>query len=283
LDLKPRWNGEVSAEAFHGIKEIVAEEAGIDLGSYKDKCIKRRIAVRVRLTGNSSAESYLLQLKEEKKERKKLVAALTINVTQFFRNHAVFDKVGEVVLPKLLDKRKNGDMERMPLKIWSAGCSSGEEPYSLAILLLEKFRKELGRFGASILGTDLDEKVLRQASEGIYGEKCFGEISSELKRKYFSQHPDNYYRVKDDVRSLVVFEKNNLLEKGPSERQDIIFCRNMLIYVSREEQERVLGRFADYLLPEGFLVLGKSEALVGMSRKLFDVICPRERIYQKKA
>ena len=268
---------------FRGIKEIVAEEAGIDLGSYKDKCIKRRIAVRVRLTGNSSAESYLLQLKEEKKERKKLVAALTINVTQFFRNPAVFNKVGEVVLPKLFDVRKNGDLERIPLKIWSAACSSGEEPYSIAILILEKFRKELGRFGVSILATDLDEKVLRQASEGIYAEKCFGEISPELKKKYFSQHPDNYYSVNDDVRNLVVFEKNNLLEKGLFERQDIIFCRNMLIYVSREEQERILARFADSLLPEGFLVLGKSEALVGTSRKLFDVICPRERIYQKKS
>ncbi|MBE9536920.1 MAG: protein-glutamate O-methyltransferase CheR [Proteobacteria bacterium] len=283
MDLKSRWNGEVSTEVFHGVKEIVAEEAGVDLGSYKDKCIKRRIAVRVRLTGSSSAESYLLQLKEDKEERKKLVAVLTINVTQFFRNSAVFDKVGEIVLPKLFDKRKNDSMVRMPLKIWSAGCSSGEEPYSIAILLLEKFKKEFGQFGASILGTDLDEKVLQKASEGVYSEKCLGEISPELKGRYFSPQPDNCYRITDDVRRLVLFEKDNLLEKGVFERQDIIFCRNMLIYVSREEQERVLIRFADYLHPEGFLVLGKSEALIGTSRELFNAICPYERIYQKKS
>lgn len=283
MELRSHWDGDISADVFQGIKEIVAEETGVDLGSYKNKCIKRRIAVRVRLSGNSSAESYLLQLKEDFEERKKLVAAITINVTQFFRNKAVFDKVGDIVIPKLFHMRNSGEMEKMPLKIWSAGCSSGEEPYSLAILLLERFNKDLGRFGASILATDLDEKVLRHAEEGIYSEKCLGEMPTEFKEKYFSACSNNTYRVNDDVRNLVVFKKDNLLEKGFSERRDIIFCRNMLIYVSREEQEKVLGRFADYLLPEGFLILGKSEALVGNSRKLFDVICPRERIYQKKS
>jgi len=281
LDLKKRWDGDIPEEAFHGIKKIIAQETGIDLGSYKDKCIKRRIALRVRLTGNSSAGSYLFQLKNDGEERKKLIATITINVTQFFRNHAVFDKVAEVVLPKLFDMRRNGDTEKMPLKIWSAGCSSGEEPYSLAILLLEKFKKDLGRFGASILATDMDEEILRQAREGIYGEKCFKEISPELKRKYFSPCPDSCYRINDEVRDLVVFERADLLKKSFFEKQDVIFCRNMLIYVSREEQERALGRFADCLQGGGFLVLGKSEALVGTSRKLFDVVCSRERIYQK--
>lgn len=282
MDLKSRWDGDVSAEVFQGIKEIVADEAGLDLGSYKDKCIKRRIAVRVRLTGSSSAESYLLHLKEDGEERKKLIAVMTINVTQFFRNHAVFDKVAEIVLPKLFDKRKNGDVEATPLKIWSAGCSSGEEPYSLAILLLEKFREDLGLFGASILATDLDDKVLGKANEALYSKKCFNEISPELKERYFSPCPDDYYRVIDDVRRLVIFEKGNLLEKGFFEKQDLIFCRNLLIYISKEEQERILISFVEHLSSEGFLVLGKSEILVGKSRELFNTICPRERIYQKK-
>jgi chemotaxis protein methyltransferase CheR len=271
--------GEISEEAFRGIKEFVCEESGIDLGSYKDGCIKRRISVRVRVSGSRTADEYLLKLKRDDKELKKLLKVLTINVTEFFRNPPTFNKVRDVVIPTILaEKIKKDDHV---FKAWSVGCSSGEEPYSIAILLKDLLVNEYRKFSSSIVATDVDEEMLNKGCAALYDEGQLKNVEPHLKEKFFAREDDDKYRVVKSVRRVVTFKKKNLLEDSGYENQDIIFCRNILIYFSRNLQEEILLNLARALKKGGFLVLGKAETLTAGSRKLFEAICPTERIYQK--
>lgn len=269
---------DIPEEIFDEIKGIVKRESGLDIGNYKDKCIKRRIAVRIRARGCLSARDYLMRLKGDRDETGKLLRVLTINVTQFFRNMPTFDKIREVVFPEIFrNKASEGNLN---LRVWSAGCSSGEEPYSLAILLREFFEEELRRFSTFIIATDFDEEMIARAREGAYDERNMQEMPARLREKYFTRE-DNVYRLADKVKRMVAFRRRNLLTDKIYRDQDMILCRNILIYFSREQQRQILAKLAEALNIGGFLALGKAETLMADSRKHFRTICPRERIYQK--
>lgn len=278
-NIREKYRSEIPADIFEDIKLIVRSSSGLDIGNYKDKCIKRRIAVRVRARGCDSARDYIRILKSDDSELDKLLGALTINVTQFFRNPSAFKKIKEVVFPKIFEeKAKNGGAY---LRVWSVGCSSGEEPYSIAILLKNYFADAIGKLTVSIMATDFDDEAINKGREGVYEEKSLVEVEPAILEKYFLRQFDGRYCLSNDIKRMVTFKKRNILTEKIYREQDIIICRNMLIYLSRDEQKRIIERLSEALAEKSYLVLGKAETLMAENRKIFDTLCPRERIYQK--
>jgi chemotaxis protein methyltransferase CheR len=243
---------------------------------YKDKCLRRRIAVRMRARGEESFAGYAALLDRDPREYDLLLDALTINVTKFFRNAPVWEAIEERVVPALFERPA-------PVRIWSAGCASGEEAYSVSILLREWAARhgrarELDRFG--ILGTDIDRRSLDAARRAEFPELSLDETPPERRERWFSA-PGPPFRLHDEARRNVDFLHRDLIS-GPAEKgQSLIVCRNVIIYFDRRIQEELFQRFHDALLPGGFLVLGKVETLLGRARSLLRTVSTRERIFQR--
>ena len=265
---------DLSDTAFSAIRDILHQSRGFDLESYKNRCIKRRIAARIRNMGCPSAEDYLLRLRGDDSEIDQLIETLTIHVSQFFRNPSTFSKLEEKILPELLEARRG----RAEVRVWSVGCAGGEEPYSIALLCDELCQPD---DRVAILGTDISGEVLKRARTGLYESHRLVEVPSEVLAKYFSPEGTRY-RLTAQIRSRVRFFRHDILTDRPFHRVDLILCRNMLIYFSRQEQEKILQSLAAALVPEGMLVLGRAETMVSESRELFTCIDPSERIYRKK-
>lgn len=208
----------------------------------------------------------------------RLLKVLTIHVSQFFRNPSTFSKLTTDIFPYLMFKSANEG--RPVLDIWSVGCSSGEEPYTLAILMLDTFSEELEKTAVSIQATDIDERILEIAREAAYEPERLKDVPPLLKERYFETCNGRFRPVRQ-VREMVRFRQCDLLHENSFIVSDLILCRNVLIYLERVEQERILHLFADALRPGGVLVLGKAETLVGNARSLFKTVCPVERIYKK--
>lgn len=260
------------------LKNLLFKKRGLDLSEYKDKYIKRRIAVRLRSTKCKSIEEYIHYLQQNETEYKKLLDVIAIQVTQFFRNPQTFRLIKQKIIPELtfLKFKKHSEF----IRIWSAGCASGEEPYSLAILLKEALGKDIDKFKITIFATDIDKSALNKGILGVYNKSKLAEVEPEIVNKYFSISDGEYY-LKEEVKKMVFFRRQNLLQPLTFDYLDIIFCRNVLIYFSRECQERILLNFAEVLNKGGFLILGKAETLIGKSRGSFQTIDIKERIYQK--
>jgi chemotaxis protein methyltransferase CheR len=252
----------------------------LDLESYKNRYARRRIAVRLRARDCADLEQYLALLDREPKEWNLLLQALAINVSTFFRNPETFAVIRARILPAVIRWRQRRGQPR--LKFWSAGCSEGEEAYSLAILLREHFPRPLATLAVSILATDLDAESLARARAGSYPAARLAELPAELREKYFRPQGEQWL-LRPRVTSLVEFSGHDLLRDPAPQDLDLVVCRNVLIYLSRAEQERILARFFQSLRPEGFLVLGKTETLIGPLRRAMLPVAPRERVYQKPA
>jgi len=263
--------------AFEALKELLIQERGLDLEAYKESCIYRRIFLRVRSSGYQSLGSYYRALVRDPEELDKLFQYLTIHVTEFFRNPVAYDYLKRRILHKILLEFRNATK----LRIWSVGCSSGEEPYSLAILML-KARDELGvSTPFTILATDIDEQVLEKGKKGYYSGDSLKNVEPKDLVGYFVQKGEGY-QVKDELAKVVSFRQANVLTDRPGHEKNLIVCRNLLIYLSREQQEKVIMRFSDFLVPGGYLMLGKAETLIGQNRIYFQNISPTERIYRKR-
>ncbi len=260
-------------EAFARIRDILLDGRGFDLDAYKDRCIKRRIAARIRSLGFATAEDYLELLAGEDSEQEKLLESLTIHVSQFFRNPSTFAVLEEELLPELLRKRRgNGEV-----RVWSAGCAGGEEPFSIALLCDELCGPE---DQVSIFGTDISADILKRARQGLFEAHRLVEIPEPVLAEYFKLDGVKY-QLSSRIRSMVRFFRHDILQDRPFHRVDLILCRNMLIYFSRLEQERILKSLAAALVPGGLLVLGRAETLISESRDMFSCINPAERIYRK--
>ncbi len=231
--------------------------------NYKVKPLVRRIRSRMRKVGLDNYNDYAKLLKGSREEKNKLKESLTINLTSFFRNKTVFDTLKTEILPSLEN----------PV-IWSAGCANGAEPYAIAILC-----KEI-KLKCSILGTDIDKESIKAACKGIYDESDLTEMTSYYKLKYFEKVKEGY-RVTREIRNSVEFQNLDLKDVDFKEKFDLIFCRNVLIYLNKEFQEKILGSFCTALKRDGFLVLGKVESIPNNARKLFKPINIKERIYAK--
>jgi chemotaxis protein methyltransferase CheR len=263
---------------FHALMDKITRDRGFRCTSYKDKCLRRRIAVRMRAKGTVSHTEYAGILDADPAEYDRLVRSLTINVTKFFRNWDTFHAAQQKVIPALWER---GESE---LRIWSAGCASGEEAYSVAILI-HKYaveRSQQSRLDAvSIVGTDIEAHCLGAAENAVYGETSLGETPVELRQRYFTEMA-GLFTVLPEVRRLVKFQRGDLLQsKPPFEDVHLLVCRNVVIYLEREAQDALFEAFHRVLAPGGFLVLGKVETLLGAARGRFSAVNARERIFRK--
>ncbi len=271
---------EISDSAFSELRRKLVKERGLDLNGYKDRCIRRRIAVRLRAMQCSSLEGYLKILLEDPQELDRLIQAVTINVSGFFRNQETFELIRERILPSIIAWRNaNGEKE---LNIWSAGCATGEEVYSLAIMLRQYFRGAVHSMRVFIVATDINESFLARARQGIYSHERLEAVPPSLRKRYFREREGSLELI-PRIREMVSFEKQDLFEPCPFRQMDLILCRNVLIYLSRMVQEKIFRGFHEALRPEGFLVLGKTESLLEPVQYGFRSILPRERAYQKVA
>jgi len=249
--------------AFEALTNKISRERGVSCGSYKDKCLKRRIAVRMRARGVHTYEDYGAILDRDAHEYQELLDALTINVTKFFRNAETWNAL-RPYLDTLAGARPN-------LRVWSAGGASGEEPYTIAVLLAEA-----GTPGV-IDATDVDRLSLERTRQAKYPDAAFTEMPANLKRRYF---PGG--QPLESVREIVRVRAHDLTrEPPPHPPYDLIVCRNVVIYFERQAQERLFQVFVDALAPGGVLLLGKVETLFGPARERLTLVDPRERIYVK--
>lgn len=257
------------------LKAQIHAESGFFCAGYKEKCLRRRLAIRMRARGVHRYAAYGELLRRDAAEYEKLLSALTINVSKFFRNLEVWQLIEREVVPALFS------LEVPQVRIWSAGSAGGEEAYSMAILLREHARKhrmmdQLERF--TILGSDIDRGILEVARRAEYNEMALSETPQEFRERWFSPGPQ--YQLRDEVRRMVRFEPLDLLSDPFPEEQHLIFCRNVTIYFERSVHEVVSQRLRSSLTAGGFLVIGKVEAMLGPMAREFRPIGHRERIYQ---
>lgn len=249
-----------------------------DTQNYRDKFLMRRVECRLRKLGMNSYKEYARLLENSEEERGFLDKELTIHVTRFFRDKSLFRELQDWIFPQFLKEKM--EMNNYNISIWSAGCSTGEEAYSIAIILREVLKDNLGDFRIRILGTDLETKTINRAREGIYEESSFTEMPEEYKQKYFT--PDGTaYRVSDELRSMVEFQVGNILNPMGKMQHDIIFCRNTVIYFEKKTKQDLYESLFSKLKEGGFLVLGKTEFLDGTAKPKFEMYNVNERIYRK--
>jgi chemotaxis protein methyltransferase CheR len=266
---------EKDAWAFEALKELFVREKGFDLEAYKERCILRRIYLKVRSRGYRDLGAYYRILSRHPEELEHLFQYLTINVTEFFRNPSAFQYLERTIFPRLMAEHSLHGT----LKIWSAGCSSGEEPYSLAMALLRAKKRHRIPTSFHILATDVDRAILAKAKAGIYSRESLKNLEKEDIMGFFREG-DEGYSVNSEVRECVTFRADDILKDKPGTMQSLIVCRNLLIYFSRENQERVISGFSRNLFDGGYLMLGKAETLIGKNRLYFQSISPTERIYR---
>ena len=256
--------------AFLALTQKISRIRGVSCESYKDKCLKRRLAVRMRARGVHTYDDYSRLLDEDAHEYEQLLDALTINVTKFYRNAETWS----ALRPHLaaLWRARQGRVH-----VWSAGCASGEEPYTIAVLLAETAGRESTEH-AVIDATDVDRLSLERTRQATYPESAFTEMPVDLQRRYFTAERQPIPAVKNLVHVLA----HDLMREPPPHRQyELVVCRNVVIYFERQAQERLFQVFVDALSPGGILLLGKVETLFGPARERLTLVDPRERIYKK--
>lgn len=251
--------------------------AGVDFRMYKQATLRRRIARRMALRKIASLHKYAQILKHDPEEARALADDIFIHVTSFFRDPECFQVLRKRVLAKLCMKRPAD----VPVRIWAPGCSTGEEVYSIAMLLLEELGNRTGRTKIQIFGTDVQARAVEHARAGIYSAAAISGVSSARLKRFFSQ-ADHGYRIQKFVRDLCVFARHDLASDPSFSRMDLISCRNVLIYMGPALQKRVLSIFQYALKPGGFLFLGKSEA-VGDYSDAFTADDRKHRIFLRKA
>lgn len=266
---------EITDDALAEITLILEMQRNFSMAIYKDKCMKRRIAIRMRSCRCLDASAYCNLLRHSDHEIDQLQKTLTIHVSQFFRTPSMFDKLRDIILPDIFN-----NTEMTPLVFLSLGCAGGEEAYSLAIILQEQFAAELIKSTPKICALDIDADILKAATAAEYNEDRLKDLPDHLRARYFAKNGSRM-QLCTKIREMVVFQQQNIIDIATFEKCHIVLCRNTLIYFTRADQEKILLGIAHILPTGGILILGKSEALVGEVRKLFVTVCPVERIYRK--
>lgn len=266
---------EISDDALAEITLILEMQRNFSMSIYKDKCMKRRVAIRMRSCRCNDTAEYCNLLRHSEQELDHLKKTLTIHVSQFFRNPSMFEKLQTDILPDLF--QKTGDRHER-LRFWSLGCAGGEEAYSLGILLREFFNRELFHTPVEILAFDIDADILQAAERAEYNEDRLKDLPDVMRERYFVPNGPRM-QLSAEIKEMVTFHLQNIMDVETFEPCQLILCRNTLIYFTRSDQEKILHGLAHILPPGGILVLGKSETLVGDVRRHFTTICPTERIY----
>ncbi|MHA1541672.1 MAG: CheR family methyltransferase [Candidatus Hodarchaeales archaeon] len=247
----------------------------INYQAYKQNYFFRRLHARMHKTNTQSYADYFKLLKSDSNEFNLLLASFSINVTRFFRDKELFLALEKEVLAGLFKDRKN------PVRIWSAGCCTGPEPYSLAMLISNIQEKENIR-RTYLLATDINLKFLREAKEGIFLSDSLKEVDQSRIQRFFRPIGTGEFRVVPEIRQMVTFQQHDLRTAPPASNFDLIMCRNVLIYFSRGESNEFFKRFLSVLKPNGYLILGKCEILPQTIKDNFIVMDTRNRIYKRK-
>jgi len=256
----------------------VNEDRDLDLSQYRTGYLERRIATRLRALELITYRQYARYLDAHPDEYAELLDTLTINVTEFFRDAEAYEVFAETVVPELVD-RKLSRRHRM-IRAWSAGCATGEEPYSIAMSLLAALGEHESEFLVSVLGTDIDTSALDAAKRAEYPIERLEGVPEEY-RERFLDIGESSFHVKPEVARYVRFKPLNLFEERPIHVVDVIFCRNVFIYFTRDQQAKVMERFWRALHRGGFLVLGRSEKLATTLSDRLELVDGPQRIYRK--
>lgn len=264
-----RHEPKLSPQQFQTVAAIIAKMSGIELDESKYLLTQSRLSKRLLATGIANYETYCRFVQTDKgaQERLAMLEALTTNVTRFYRESHHFEYLAEHIIPGLIQRAIKGAQ----IRIWSAGCSSGEEPYTLAMLLFEEYQR-VRDLDLKILGSDIDRNVLQVARAGRYNNRSLGSLPEAWKTKYFEspRRTGGDWTVSDKLRELISFNHLNLMGKWPMKRKfDVIFCRNVVIYFNEDTQQKLWTRFCDQLQPNGHLFLGHSERVTGSAIKHF--------------
>jgi two-component system CheB/CheR fusion protein len=259
------------------ILNMVRLRTGHDFSMYKPNTVRRRIARRMAVNRIESLHEYTRFISEGSDEAEELFKDLVVNVTSFFRNPQVFQKLEKVVISEILSRKK---MESM-IRIWVPGCATGEEPYSLAMLFQEAMERERIYLKLKIFATDISPDAIEKAREGLFSSNIAIDVKPERLNRFFEKNDDQTYKIKSSLRELIVFSVHDITRDAPLVRMDLVSCRNVLIYMNAELQRKVLPVFHYSLNPGAVLVLGTSEG-VGDFHDLFDAIDRRNKIFRKK-
>ncbi len=258
-----------------GIIEQLREHSKIDFSIYKPKTVLRRIMRRQELIGHTSLESYSRALEKDAFERDSLLADLLIGVTTFYRNRDAFEVLQHEAMTKILGKKEDGD----EVRIWVAGCATGEEAYTIAIMFDEAMQRLGKSLRLKLFATDAHSAAIDKASAGVFSAEAVGVLPQEKIEKYFVVVKDRY-QVVARIRQQIVFVKHDLMKDAPFTRIDLVTCRNLLIYLQAPAQTKVLGLFHFALSPGGFLFLGSSET-IGELEEEFDAVDRKWRLFRK--
>jgi two-component system, chemotaxis family, CheB/CheR fusion protein len=273
----PTEEPSVDEEQLRRILAHLRVRTGHDFSKYKRSTVVRRVARRMQVTRTEDLNEYYDVLRESPEEAQALLGDLLITVTTFFRDSEAFDALKTLVMPSLFDGKDPSET----IRIWVPGCATGEEAYSVAMLVLEEASRREFRPSLQVFGSDLDARALGLAREGRYPASIEPDVSEERLRRFFNREGDGY-RVRQDLRDVVLFSVHDMLKDPPFSRVDLISCRNVLIYLDRELQEQVNGTFHYALAPGGFLLLGASET-ADNPPGLFRSVDRNARIYQSTA
>ena len=265
---KSYCKGRIEMEGYESFKSRIYQFTGINLSSYKERQMKRRIESLISRNRFHSYDAYFSELKTDKTLLEEFINYLTINVSEFRRNPQQWDVLEKEIMPSIMAKTKKP-------KIWSAACSTGEEPYTL-VMLMSKF---MPLSSVEVFATDIDSGALEKADIGMYNVKATKNLPAEDVKCFFDQNGD-FYQIKKEVKDRVRFKKHNLLEDKYPEGCDLVICRNVMIYFTEDTKSVMYHKFHDALKPDGILFVGSTEQIIMPNRYKLNPI--KTFFYQKK-
>ncbi|MGA1874500.1 MAG: CheR family methyltransferase [bacterium] len=276
----------VMEEEAERIVTYLKNKHGFDFSGYRSSLIERRLDRRMKATKSTDFSEYLSYLEDHQDELHNLVDALTIQVSRFFRNSLSFEYMADKILPSMLSEKLL--RHDYTLRIWSAGCATGEEPYSIAILINELLLKESVTLSVNIFATDIDQNALEQARKAVYSSESLKEIKFGLLNKYFMKE-EALFKLHPEIKQMVHFSFYDMLDKKsrvPPDSVyghfDLVLCRNLLIYFNPECQNIIFDKLYHSLRQGGYLVLGKAEVPPLQYRKRYHRLCEAGHMYQKE-
>ena len=262
---------------FDQYRKLIYDESGITFSSTNRAILESRLRERLREKQISLVSDYYALLLRDKEELKLMLDSVTTNLTRFFRNQPHFDALEKYVIPEILKlKKEKGDTK---IRVWSAGCSTGEEPYTLAMIFRDKLPAP---FTAEILASDISLKSLMVGKAGFYPESRIVGIPDAYLNRFFDRK-NNGYQAKDEIMKMIRFDYHNLKNDSGQRNLDILFCRNVLIYIDEAAQKAVIDRFWDAMATKSYLFIGHSESLFGMKTKFEFLKTDWACLYQKNA
>lgn len=279
--LPPANSLQLTDQTYRQLTDFIYDNSGLRFDETAKFMMQRRLLIRVRELKLESFEKYFYYLMyhpNRESELESIFDLITINETYFFREERQLRAFADEILPQLMILKE----QSKALRIWSAGCSTGEEPYTIAMLC--RMKPELEQWDIDIFASDISQKVVHTARRGVYGESSFRSTPNGIKQMFFDKTPENKYRIKDEVRQMVTFGKVNLLDElktGIFSELDLIFCRNVIIYFDVEAKKKVIENFYRKLRKDGYLLLGHSESLLSLSTKFKLKHLKNDMVYQK--